>query len=300
MSSVIAPVRIAKVAGNIGAEVDGVEVGPDLPGSAVSAIRDALLEHKVLFFRGQHHLDDEGQVGFARLFGELEPDPRQRGTGPGGQMIELDSHFGGKAQAWHTDATYTCRPPAITMLRTVMLPPYGGDTTWANTAAAYQNLDPELRELADGLRVLHSTGQAERRRRAAREARRAATGESPAPEPKRPAFTTEHPVVRVHPETGERALLLGAFAMRILDTGDSDRLIDQFQRLVTKLENTVRWRWALGELAMWDNRATQHYAIYDYGDHRRKIRRCVIAGDVPVGVDGRASVAREPGIGENP
>ena len=293
MSSVMASVSIAKVAGNIGAEVDGVEIGPDLPGTLVKTIRDALLEHKVLFFRGQDHLDDEGQVGFARLFGELELDPRQRGTGPGGQLIELDSHFGGKAQAWHTDATYTVQPPAITMLRTVMLPPYGGDTTWANTAAAYQNLDPELRELADGLRVLHSTEQAERRRRAAREARRAATGEAPLPEPKRPGFTTEHPVVRVHPETGERALMLGAFAMRILGTDDSDGLIGQFQQLVTKLENTVRWQWELGDVAMWDNRATQHYAIYDYGDHRRKIRRCVIAGDVPVGVDGRASVARD-------
>lgn len=295
MSSAVVSVSVAKVAGNIGAEVTGVEVGHGLPGPVVAAIRDALLEHKVLFFRGQHHLDDEGQVGFARLFGEVELDPRQRGTGPGGQMIELDSHFGGKAPAWHTDATYTGRPPAITMLRTVMLPPYGGDTAWANTAAGYQNLDPELRELADGLRVLHSTEHLDRRRR---EARRAAAGEPPVPEPGRPAFTTEHPVVRVHPETGERALVLGAFVMRILDTDDSDNMLDQFQQRVTKLENTVRWQWALGDVAMWDNRATQHYAIHDYGDHRRKIRRCVIAGDVPVGVDGRASVTREAGAGE--
>lgn len=291
MSSAIAGIRVVKVAGNIGAEVGGVKVGPDLHGSVVTAIRDALLEHRVLFFREQHHLDDESQVGFARLFGEVELDPRQRGTGPGGQLIELDSHFGGKAAAWHTDATYTDRPPAITMLRTVLLPPYGGDTTWANTAAAYRNLDPELRELADRLRVLHSTEHLDRRRRAVREARRAAAGEPPVPEARRPSFTAEHPVVRLHPETGERALVLGAFAMRILDTDDSDAMIEQFQRRVTQLENTVRWQWALGDVAMWDNRATQHYAIHDYGDHRRKIRRCVIAGDVPVGVDGRASVA---------
>jgi taurine dioxygenase len=107
-------------------------------------------------------------------------------------------------------------------------------------------------------------------------------------------YETEHPVVRVHPETGERALLLGQFVRQILGvpSADSRYLFDLFQRHVTRLENTVRWRWSPGDLAIWDNRATQHYAIDDYGDLPRRMHRVTVAGDVPVGVDGRRSVAR--------
>ena len=106
-------------------------------------------------------------------------------------------------------------------------------------------------------------------------------------------FQTEHPVVRVHPETGERSLLLGQFVRRILGVSASDSryLFELFQRHVTRLENTVRWRWAPGDLAIWDNRATQHYAIDDYGDLPRQMHRITVAGDVPVGVDGRLSAA---------
>ena len=106
-------------------------------------------------------------------------------------------------------------------------------------------------------------------------------------------FQTEHPVVRVHPETGERTLVLGQFVKRILGVSPSDSryLFELFQRHVTRLENTVRWRWAPGDLAIWDNRATQHYAIDDYGDLPRRMHRITVAGDIPVGVDGRRSTA---------
>jgi taurine dioxygenase len=106
-------------------------------------------------------------------------------------------------------------------------------------------------------------------------------------------FQTEHPVVRVHPETGERTLVLGQFVKHILgvSTSDSRYLFELFQRHVTRLENTVRWRWAPGDLAIWDNRATQHYAIDDYGDLPRRMHRITVAGDIPVGVDGRRSTA---------
>ena len=107
-------------------------------------------------------------------------------------------------------------------------------------------------------------------------------------------YETEHPVVRVHPETGERTLLLGQFVRQILGVpaADSRHLFDLFQRHVTRLENTVRWRWSPGDLAIWDNRATQHYAIDDYGDLPRRMHRVTVAGDVPVGVDGQRSLAR--------
>jgi alpha-ketoglutarate-dependent taurine dioxygenase len=280
-------IDVRRVAGNIGAEVSGVRVGPDLPGPVVNAIRSALHEHKVLFFRDQHHLDDAGQAGFAELMGELTKahaaNPR---VGAADHILEMDSHHGGKAPAWHTDATYTDRPPAITMLRSVMLPPYGGDTAWANTAAAYQAMGPKLREIADGLRAIHSNGHAADDKRAGGPARPANSRRA-----NKPFYETEHPVVRVHPETGERTILLGIFASRIVDREDSAKLIDLFQAIVTRLENTVRWRWSLGDFAMWDNRATQHYAIHDYGDLQRKMHRCTLAGEIPVGVDGRRSVA---------
>ena len=290
MTSADTAIEVHRVAGMIGAEVTGVRADSDLPGEVVTAIRAALLEHKVLFFRGQHHLDDEGQAGFAGLFGQLTKGHATKpGLRPEDRVLEMDSHRGGKAPAWHTDATYTDRPPAITLLRTLLLPPYGGDTAWANTATAYAGLDPETRELADSLRALHSNSHSAVDKRAGAVIR----PEEAARPRQRAFFETDHPVVRVHPETGERAFLLGQFTKAIVGRDDSADLIDRFQRAITRLENTVRWRWRLGDVAMWDNRASQHYAVYDYGDHQRKIRRCMIAGDIPVGVDGRRSVSVE-------
>jgi alpha-ketoglutarate-dependent taurine dioxygenase len=254
-------IDVRKIAGHIGAEVTGIHVGPNLPADQVSLIRNALLENKVIFLRGQGHLDDIAQAGFAQLFGELTTaHPTVPGIDSDERILELDAQRGGgKANAWHTDVTFVDRPPAITMLRAVALPPYGGDTAWANTVSAYAGLSPELRALADGSTV----------------------------------YETEHPVVRVHPEAGERSLLLGQFVTRILGVSPSDsaHLFALLEQHVTRLENTVRWRWAPGDLAIWDNRATQHYAIDDYGDLPRVMRRVTISGDLAVATDGRTSRA---------
>ena len=136
-------IDVRRVAGSLGAEISGVQAGPDLPGPVVKLIRDALLEHKVIFFRGQDHLDDAGQAGFARLFGELSPHRRKDlEDGPDSKyMHNLDSAKT-RAVVWHTDASLTVRPTAITMLRAKVLPPYGGDTAFANTATAYQRMSP--------------------------------------------------------------------------------------------------------------------------------------------------------------
>lgn len=164
-------------------------------------------------------------------------------------------------------------------------PPYGGNTLWANTATAYAHLPEPLRVLADSLRAVHTN-----------EYDYAALKPDALPEALaqyREVFTstkflTEHPVVRVHPETGERTLLLGNFVQRIkgLTGQDSRALIDLFQAHVERPENTVRWQWRAGDVAIWDNRATQHYGVDDSDDHERTLRRVTVDGDVPVGPDG--------------
>jgi alpha-ketoglutarate-dependent taurine dioxygenase len=293
MIEVMTDIDVRKIAGHIGAEITGIQAGPGLPQDQVSIVRNALLEHKVIFLRGQQHLDDAAQAGFAQQFGELTTaHPTVPGIDSDVRILELDAQRGGgKANAWHTDVTFVDRSPAITMLRAVTLPPFGGDTSWANTATAYASLSPELRALADSLWALHTNAYdyAERHD---------ITKDNRDTEHYRTVFTstvyeTEHPVVRVHPETGERSLLLGQFVKRILgvSAADSQHLFALFQQHVTRLENTVRWRWAPGDLAIWDNRATQHYAIDDYGDLPRVMRRVTISGDLAVATDGRTSRA---------
>jgi alpha-ketoglutarate-dependent sulfate ester dioxygenase len=289
-------IDVRKIAGHIGAEVTGIQAGPDLSADHVRLVRDALLENKVIYLRGQQHLDDTAQAGFARLFGELTTaHPTVPGVDTDARVLELDAQRGGgKANAWHTDVTFVDRPPAITMLRAVTLPPFGGDTSWANTVTGYNTLSPELRTLADSLWALHTNaydyaehhgggvgGKTDKDHQHHREIFLSTV------------YETEHPLVRVHPETGERSLLLGQFVKRILgvSAADSQHLFALFQQHVTRLENTVRWRWAPGDLAIWDNRATQHYAIDDYGDLPRVMRRVTISGDLAVATDGRTSRA---------
>jgi taurine dioxygenase len=157
--------------------------------------------------------------------------------------------------------------------------------------AAYEELPPTLRELAERLWALHSNLYDY----AALKPEASAADQAHYREVfTRITFETEHPVVRVHPETGERSLLLGNFAQHLLGVpkADSAHLIDLLQSHVSRLENTVRWRWSAGDVAIWDNRATQHYAIDDYGDQPRRMHRVTIAGDVPVGVHGQRSVSR--------
>jgi alpha-ketoglutarate-dependent taurine dioxygenase len=177
----------------------------------------------------------------------------------------------------------------------VVLPTYGGTTTWANTARAYEALHPALQALADRLWALHTNvfdyaGFRDEVRIGGIDVEEQAYQDEFIAQ----SFEAEHPVVRVHPETGERTLLLGSFAKRLigLSTTDSRDLFDLLQRHVTKLENTVRWDWAPGDVAIWDNRATQHYGVADYGDQRRVLHRITLSGDVPVSVDGVRSTLR--------
>ncbi|WP_280492175.1 TauD/TfdA dioxygenase family protein [Nocardia asiatica] len=277
---------VTRLGARIGARIDNVRLGGDLDAATVEVVHRALLEHKVIFFRGQDHLTEDGQYEFAQLLG-TPTTPHPTVTSHGVKSLAIDSE-NGRANSWHTDVTFVDRIPKASVLRAVHLPPYGGATTWASTVAAYESLPEPLKRLAESLRAVHTnvydyaarTGEEQGHNAAAYRAEFEST-----------YYETEHPVVRVHPETGDRALLLGHFVKHIvgLSSTESHALFRLFQDRVTRLENTTRWNWAPGDVAIWDNRATQHYAIDDYDDQPRKLTRITLAGDVPVGVDGAAS-----------
>lgn len=293
-----AQIDVVKIGGNIGARIDGVTLSADLDTATLTAINDALLAHKVIFLRGQHQLDDDGQLAFARSLG-IPTTAHPTVTSRGDTILPIDSDYG-TANSWHTDVTFVDRVPKASILRAVTLPTYGGSTTWANTVAAYEQLPRSLKALTENLRAVHTNVVDYAGKSAASVT--AKNGDEAQPSSSHLAeeyraefrstyYETEHPVVRVHPETGEKALLLGHFVKRFTDLGsaESAELFNVLQNRVIKLENTVRWNWKLGDVAIWDNRATQHYAVADYDDQYRRLNRITLAGDVPRGVDGEQS-----------
>jgi len=278
----------------IGAEIHGVRLSGGLLAETVTAIRDALLRHRVVFFRGQGHLDEAEHQAFARLLGPIVPHPTVPSLSGTEAVLDIDAETA-RASRWHTDVTFVPAFPLFSVLRGVVIPPVGGDTVWANTVVAYEALPPVLRGLADQLWALHANAYdyaATRPNATARQLQRYETVF------KSTIYETEHPVVQVHPLTGERAIILGHFIRKLLgvSSADSDQLFAMLQDHVTRLENTVRWRWSAGDVVIWDNRATQHKAIDDYGDQRRVVRRVTIEGPVSVGIDGRHGTRRGDAI----
>jgi alpha-ketoglutarate-dependent sulfate ester dioxygenase len=280
-----AALDVRQITPAIGAEIHGVRLSGDVPSETVTAIRDALLHHRVVFFRGQGHLDEAGHQAFSRLLGPLVPHPTVPSLAGTEAVFELDSE-NARARYWHTDVTFVPAFPLFSVLRGVVIPPVGGDTVWANTVASYETLPPVLRGLADQLWALHSNVYdygATQPNATARQAQHYATVF------KSTVYETEHPVVQVHPLTGERAVVLGSFVRGLLgvSSAESAHLFAILQDHVTRLENMVRWHWSPSDVVIWDNRATQHKAIDDYGDQRRIVRRVTIEGPVSVGIDGR-------------
>jgi taurine dioxygenase len=278
---------VRKVGGRIGAEVIGVDLR-DLSEAVFSEIHAALLEHKALAFRGQE-LTDADQIAFAERFGPLTgAHPTVPSVQGRPQVLPVDSEEG-RANQWHTDVTFVRTPPKASTLRSLVVPPYGGDTLIANTATAYRDLPAELREFADRLWAVHTNDYDYVQPR------------QPGTDPEKEAehrrvfvstiWKTAHPVVRVHPESGERNLFIGGFAQNIvgLRPREGRAILDIFQSYVTRPENVFRWQWAPGDLVLFDNRITQHYASDDYGDLPRLLHRVTVAGDVPAGVEGRES-----------
>lgn len=280
--------QIKPLGGRIGAEIEGLNLHESLSSTTIAHLRQALLQYKVLFFRNQS-LDDHRQVAFANYFGRLTG-AHPTLAPPTDHPAVLDIDYGrspSRTNFWHTDVSFVDRPPLGSVLRALELPAAGGDTLWANTVTAYQDLPPCLKVLADQAWAIHSNAYdyAADYQSLSAEARAFQEKFSALP------YETLHPVVRVHPETQERGLFLGGFVRHIrgLSTFESVDVLRLLQSYVTRPENTVRWRWQLGDLAFWDNRVTQHYGVYDYDGQARRVRRVTIAGDIPVGIGGTPS-----------
>jgi alpha-ketoglutarate-dependent taurine dioxygenase len=279
------------LSGTIGAEIRGLDVR-HLDDDTVAAIRRVWLERKVVFFAGQD-LDPQEHLAFARRFGEpTEGHPVIPGIEGQPEVFEIDysafrdlyATYGGVSQAsrgvyWHTDVTFVKRPPLGSILRSVVAPPNGGDTLFSDQQAAYASLSPALQGFLDGLTAVHD-GEAQFRGILDRVGEGTWEGRT---------FTklepAEHPVVRTHPETGEKVLFVNpGFTSYIkeLTRPESAALLAYLYAHSVKPEHTVRYHWSTGDIGFWDNRSTQHSVVGDFGDQPRVIQRITLRGDEPV------------------
>lgn len=271
---------VRRIAGALGAEITGLDLSQDLAAGTVAALRQALLDHLVIFFRDQA-LRPERFLAVARQFGEPAAYPFLRGI-PGHPKIirvakleQETANFGG---IWHTDTAYLPEPPMGTLLLAEEVPPFGGDTLFANQYLAYEALSPGMRRMLDGLRAEHRSAKA-----AVSATRADRMREDGAAAPT--AFVAEHPVVRTHPETGRRALYVNtAHTCRFagMTEAESAPLLDFLFHHQVAPEFTCRFAWTAGALAFWDNRAALHNPVNDYHGHRRTALRITLAGDRPV------------------
>ena len=271
---------IRPVAGALGAEILGIDLSHDLGEESVAAIRAAWLKHLVIFFRDQT-LPPQRFLGVARRFGEAIEYPFIKGIEGFPEItpvIKLEHetmNFGG---LWHSDTAYLERPPMATMLIAREVPPFGGDTLFANMYLAYETLSDGMKRLLDGLVAVNSSAKADVTR--TREDRM----RDGAKEDAKKQYTAEHPVVRTHPETGRKALYInGGHTVRFKDMTEQESapLIRFLLQHATRPEFTCRFRWDAGSVALWDNRCTQHNPINDYHGFRRVMHRVTLAGDRP-------------------
>jgi alpha-ketoglutarate-dependent taurine dioxygenase len=308
-------IQVRPLAGHIGAEISDIDLNAPLGDDDIEAVRAALHTHKVVFFRDQH-LNHAGHLAFARRFGQPTRRPGSKhGVHPAGYPMILtidpeaeDARYGRDFEeeyrhkwrtytaGWHTDLTPAVNPPAASILRAEIVPAFGGDTQWTNLAAAYEGLSPALRDMADGLTAEHAffagcqLSDADPRDAEIRASDRAD-----------PQVST-HPVVRVHPQTGERALFLNpASVTRLigLNPAESHRLLELFFAQIIRPEYTVRFTWQTGSVAFWDNQATAHLAATDLAhlpNIHRTMYRIALLGERPIGPTGYTSqiVSGEP------
>ncbi|MDH3683644.1 MAG: TauD/TfdA family dioxygenase [Acidimicrobiia bacterium] len=291
-------VEVRPLSVHIGAEIAGVDLSHPIEPVVRDQIWAALLRWKVLFFRDQR-LDHDSHVAAARQFGLPTPGHvvfggeddhpavysiakhRTANSGHGPPMLRPWT-------GWHTDITAAINPPGQSLLRGDVVPPYGGDTQWTNLVAAYQALSPTLRSFLDGLRAIHRFAPATGREASGEYRARVAAN----------TLVSEHPLIRVHPETGERVLYVSpGFLSSIVDLSprESQGLLELLWEHSVRPEFTVRFRWEPGSVAFWDNRSTAHLAprdIFD-SDFERQFWRVTLMGEVPFGVDGRPSTALE-------
>jgi taurine dioxygenase len=250
---------VRPVGGVIGAEVHGIDLN-DLDDATADAILTAFDEHMVLFFPGQD-LTPQGHKRFASIWGELENItglPKIDDAHP--EIVVLDDAATPAADVWHTDVTYRPDPPITAILHMVECPPVGGDTQWINLHLAYETLSAPMKEMLDGMTAIHVNRYGE--------------------------GVSEHPVVRVHPNTGRKSLYVNRIFtshIRQLSRPESDTLLPFLYRWCEQSRFSVRYRWSPGDVGMWDNRTTLHSAVNDW-QGRRIIQRITVLGDKPVGL----------------
>jgi taurine dioxygenase len=287
-TSLTSSIRVEPLTCTIGAELSNVNLGVASrdPG-LVAEIRALLLKHRVLFFRDQDFSRAE-HVAFARHFGELEDHPVAGSDPDHPGLVQIykspDKPMDRYENAWHTDATWREKPPFGCVLRCIECPPVGGDTMWVNMVEAYRMLPEEVKAKIASLRARHSIE---------------ASFGAAMPMDKRLALKAmypdaEHPVVRTHPETGEKILFVNAFTTHFTNfhtpehvrfgqdaNPGAGQLLAYLISQAYIPEFQVRFRWKPNSVAMWDNRSTQHYAVMDYPPCHRKMERAGIIGDVP-------------------
>jgi len=272
--------RIRPIAGALGAEIGGVDLARELDGNTIAAIRRAWLDHLVVFFRGQP-LTPERFLAFARRFGEAVEYPFIKGIDGFPEItpvVKLERervNFGG---LWHSDTAYLERPPMGTMLIAREVPPYGGDTLFANMYLAYESLSPGMQRLLVDLVAVNSSAKADVTKTREDRVRDGARTDAQC------EYEARHPVVRTHPETGRKALYInGAHTVRFEDMTEEESapLLQYLFAHQQRPEFTCRFRWEVGSIAFWDNRCTQHNPINDYHGFRRVMHRVTLAGDQP-------------------
>lgn len=274
------PLVVRRVAGAIGAEISGVDLSCDLEPDTVTALRQALLDHLVIFLRDQP-IEPARFLAFARAFGTPVEYPFVRGLDAFPQIIEVaklegeTTNFGG---IWHSDTVYLDEPPMGSMLLAREIPPQGGDTLFANQYLAYEALSPTFRGLLDGLTAIHSSAKADVSK--TREDRIKSGGTAEAGKD----YLSYHPAVRTHPETGRKALFVNvAHTVRFdgMTEAESKPILDYLFQHQIRPEFTCRFIWSPGAIAFWDNRCAQHNPVNDYHGYRRIMHRITLAGDRP-------------------
>lgn len=273
-----------KLAGSLGAEIDGIDLASGFGDDVMDEIRQALLEHLVIFFRDQT-LTPEQQVTFARRWGDIHYFPLSAGLEGYPEILEVkktpeeEKNIG---NYWHTDQMFAPKPAMVTILYAKQVPSYGGDTMFSNQYMAYDALSDGMKAMLAGLRTVSRSSHI-KVGTDGREDYDSAGTSIKVHAPVSQKMTGSHPVVRTHPETGRRALFMGGHVFRFdgMTDEESKPLIDYLMSVSTRAESTCRFRWQEGSLAIWDNRCTQHLALNDYPNETRVMHRITIAGDEP-------------------
>jgi taurine dioxygenase len=266
------------ITSTLGAEIRGLDLSKPLPEDTAAAVLDALFEHRVIFFRGQditptQHVAFSAQLG--TVFDDYPPYLTTLDGHP--EVTVLDGGSGDSASFWHSDVSGSAKPPMASILVMREAPTYGGDTLWGDMTAAYEALSDRMKSYLDGLRAVHGAPTE-------RTMRKLSPPASEEPLDSGDSARVSHPVVRTHPATGRKILFVNpGFTHYILGlpAAEADAILEYLFRHQQQADFQCRWRWQKGDIAIWDNRAVQHYAIGDYGDKPRRLHRTTLEGDAP-------------------